>query len=107
ESAGSGLGRGPGRADRVIVHLPRRPRQEDRGRIPATRKLAVLLGVASCEWNMLASVVSSDDEADGIEYRIFLLPKADYKILDTWNVAGCAGRGLATWRSGTLSCPRT
>src|SRR6266571_1779974 len=31
-------------------------------------------GVASCEWNMLASVVSSDDEADGIEYRIFLLP---------------------------------
>src|SRR5262245_26886553 len=41
-------------------------------------------GVASCEWNMLASVVSSDDEADGIEYRIFLLPKGDYKILDTW-----------------------
>ena len=34
-------------------------------------------GVASCEWNMLASVVSSDDEADGIEYRIFLLNKND------------------------------
>ncbi|MFT4120428.1 acyl-CoA dehydrogenase family protein [Bradyrhizobium sp.] len=50
-------------------------------------------GVASCEWNMLASVVSSDDEADGIEYRIFLLPKADYKILDTWNVAGLRGTG--------------
>ena len=29
-------------------------------------------GVGSCAWNMLASVVSSDDEADGIEYRIFL-----------------------------------
>ncbi|WP_300256843.1 acyl-CoA dehydrogenase family protein [Bradyrhizobium sp.] len=50
-------------------------------------------GVASCEWNMLASVVSSDDEADGIEYRIFLLPKGDYKILDTWNVAGLRGTG--------------
>ncbi|MCP3445799.1 acyl-CoA dehydrogenase family protein [Bradyrhizobium sp. CCGUVB14] len=50
-------------------------------------------GVGSCEWNMLASVVSSDDEADGIEYRIFLLPKADYKILDTWNVAGLRGTG--------------
>jgi 3-hydroxy-9,10-secoandrosta-1,3,5(10)-triene-9,17-dione monooxygenase len=50
-------------------------------------------GVASCEWNMLASVVSSDDEADGIEYRIFLLPKADYKILDTWNVTGLRGTG--------------
>src|ERR1700745_3671281 len=43
-------------------------------------------GVESCEWNMLASVVSSDDEADGIEYRIFLLPKGGYKILDTLNV---------------------
>lgn len=50
-------------------------------------------GVASCEWNMLASIVSSDDEADGIEYRIFLLPKGDYKVLDTWNVAGLRGTG--------------
>lgn len=50
-------------------------------------------GVASCEWNMLASVVSSDDEADGIEYRIFLLPRSDYKILDTWNVTGLRGTG--------------
>jgi len=45
-------------------------------------------GVDSSEWNMLASVVSSDDEADGIEYRIFLLNKSDYKIKDTWNSAG-------------------
>lgn len=50
-------------------------------------------GVASCEWNMLASVVYSDDEADGIEYRIFLLPKDDYRVLDTWNVAGLRGTG--------------
>jgi len=50
-------------------------------------------GVASCEWNMLGSVVSSDDEADGIEYRIFLLPKTDYRILDTWNAAGLRGTG--------------
>ena len=50
-------------------------------------------GVASCEWNMLASVVYSDDEADGIEYRIFLLPKDNYKVLDTWNVAGLRGTG--------------
>src|SRR5215831_11199340 len=45
-------------------------------------------GVASCEWNMLASVVASDDEADGIEYRIFLVHKNDYKIVDTWNSVG-------------------
>jgi 3-hydroxy-9,10-secoandrosta-1,3,5(10)-triene-9,17-dione monooxygenase len=50
-------------------------------------------GVASCDWNMLASVVSSDDEADGIEYRIFLVHKNDYGILDTWNAAGLRGTG--------------
>jgi 3-hydroxy-9,10-secoandrosta-1,3,5(10)-triene-9,17-dione monooxygenase len=50
-------------------------------------------GVDSSEWNMLASVVSSDDEADGIEYRIFLVNKSDYKILDTWNATGLGGTG--------------
>jgi len=50
-------------------------------------------GVDSSEWNMLASVVSPDDEADGIEYRIFLLNKSDYKILDTWNATGLRGTG--------------
>lgn len=50
-------------------------------------------GVASCEWNMLASVVASDDEADGIEYRIFLVHKNDYRIVDTWNSVGLQGTG--------------
>ena len=50
-------------------------------------------GVDSCEWNMLASVVSTDDEADGIEYRIFLLNKSDYQIVDTWNATGLRGTG--------------
>jgi 3-hydroxy-9,10-secoandrosta-1,3,5(10)-triene-9,17-dione monooxygenase len=50
-------------------------------------------GVDSSEWNMLASVVSSDDEADGIEYRVFLLNRSDYKIKDTWNAAGLRGTG--------------
>ena len=42
---------------------------------------------------MLASVVSSDDEADGIEYRIFLLNRSEYKINDTWNATGLCGTG--------------
>src|SRR5277367_5952789 len=50
-------------------------------------------GVQSCVWNMMASVVSSDDEADGIEYRIFLLNKKDYKVKDTWNAVGLRGTG--------------
>ena len=50
-------------------------------------------GVESCDWNMLAGVVSSDDDADGIEYRIFLLNKSDYRINDTWNATGLSGTG--------------
>ena len=50
-------------------------------------------GVDSSAWNMLAGIVSSDDEADGIEYRIFLLPKGDYKIIDNWDAAGLRGTG--------------
>src|SRR6202035_4883078 len=50
-------------------------------------------GVNCSEWNMLASVVSSEDDADGIEYRIFLLPKSDYRIKDTWDAAGLRGTG--------------
>jgi 3-hydroxy-9,10-secoandrosta-1,3,5(10)-triene-9,17-dione monooxygenase len=50
-------------------------------------------GVNCSEWNMLASVVSSEDEADGIEYRIFLLPKSDYQVKDTWDATGLRGTG--------------
>ncbi len=50
-------------------------------------------GVDASEWNMLASVVSSEDEADGIEYRIFLLHKSDYRIKDTWEATGLRGTG--------------
>src|SRR3954451_4763216 len=50
-------------------------------------------GVDSSAWNMLAGIVASDDEADGIEYRIFLLPRGDYKIVDSWNASGLRGTG--------------
>jgi 3-hydroxy-9,10-secoandrosta-1,3,5(10)-triene-9,17-dione monooxygenase len=50
-------------------------------------------GVGSSEWNMLAGVVASDDEADGIEYRLFLVHRNDYKINDTWNATGLCGTG--------------
>lgn len=50
-------------------------------------------GVDSCAWNMLAGIVSSDDEADGIEYRVFLVPRQDYRIIDMWNVTGLKGTG--------------
>src|SRR6201994_3012650 len=50
-------------------------------------------GVDSSEWNMLASVVFSEDEADGVEYSVFLLNRNDYVIKDTWNATGLRGTG--------------
>ena len=50
-------------------------------------------GVDSSTWNMLAGIVSSDDDADGVEYRVFLLKQDDYKILDTWSSTGLKGTG--------------
>jgi 3-hydroxy-9,10-secoandrosta-1,3,5(10)-triene-9,17-dione monooxygenase len=48
-------------------------------------------GVVACGGNMLASVVASDDEADGVDYRLFLLNRRDYAVDDTWNAAGLRG----------------
>ncbi|MDB5656504.1 MAG: acyl-CoA dehydrogenase [Tardiphaga sp.] len=50
-------------------------------------------GVDPSTWNMLAGIVSSEDEADGVEYRIFLLPEQDYTIIDTWKSSGLKGTG--------------
>ena len=50
-------------------------------------------GVDPSTWNMLAGVVSSDDEADGVEYRVFLLRDTEYDIIDTWKSTGLRGTG--------------
>lgn len=50
-------------------------------------------GVDPSAWNMLAGIVSSDDDAEGVEYRVFLLKKEDYAIIDTWKSSGLKGTG--------------
>lgn len=48
-------------------------------------------GVDVCQWNMLAGVVREEGEAP--DHRIFLVPRSDYEILDTWHVTGLKGTG--------------
>src|SRR5258708_31510996 len=45
-------------------------------------------GVGSCEWNMLARVVYSDDGAEGIRDRIFLCTRRGSKIRARWIECG-------------------
>ena len=48
-------------------------------------------GIDACAWTMLGGIASADGELP--DYRVFLLPAADYCIIDTWHAAGLRGTG--------------
>jgi 3-hydroxy-9,10-secoandrosta-1,3,5(10)-triene-9,17-dione monooxygenase len=48
-------------------------------------------GVDSAVWNMLGGIVR--DGAEAVEYRMFLLPRDDFTIVDNWHVLGLRGTG--------------
>ena len=50
-------------------------------------------GVDNCEWNMLAVTVYDDDGKTPIDWRLCLVPKTDYEIIDTWFAMGMVGTG--------------
>jgi 3-hydroxy-9,10-secoandrosta-1,3,5(10)-triene-9,17-dione monooxygenase len=50
-------------------------------------------GVDLCGWIMLGAIVGGEMEEDPAEYRIFLLPRDDYKIIDTWEAGGLEATG--------------
>ena len=52
-------------------------------------------GVDSSAWNMLGGIVRDRNAPDDApaEYRIFLLPREDYRIIDNWHVLGLRGTG--------------
>jgi 3-hydroxy-9,10-secoandrosta-1,3,5(10)-triene-9,17-dione monooxygenase len=50
-------------------------------------------GVDNSDWNMLAVTVLSDDGKTPVDWRLCLVPKSDYKIIDTWYAMGMEGTG--------------
>ncbi len=50
-------------------------------------------GCDHCQWVFLGGFVASETEGKPPEMRTFLVPRADYKIDDTWHVAGLKGTG--------------
>jgi len=48
-------------------------------------------GVDNCGWNMLAVTIYEDDKA--VDWRLCLVPKSDYTIIDTWYAMGMVGTG--------------
>lgn len=54
-------------------------------------------GIDDCDWVMLGAIVAAEEsgalaEPAG-EYRLFLLPRRDYQVRDTWQVVGLCGSG--------------
>jgi len=50
-------------------------------------------GVDNSDWNMLAVTIYGDDGKTAIDWRLCLVPKADYQIHDTWYAMGMVGTG--------------
>jgi 3-hydroxy-9,10-secoandrosta-1,3,5(10)-triene-9,17-dione monooxygenase len=50
-------------------------------------------GVDNSDWNMLAVTVYGDDGKAPIDWRLCLVPKSDYEIIDTWYAMGMVATG--------------
>ena len=48
-------------------------------------------GVDNSDWNMLAVTVYEQDKA--VDWRLCLVPKSDYQVVDTWYAMGMVGTG--------------
>ncbi|MGZ3291262.1 MAG: acyl-CoA dehydrogenase family protein [Xanthobacteraceae bacterium] len=49
--------------------------------------------VDNSDWNMLAVSIYGDDGKMPIDWRLCLVPKSDYEIIDTWYAMGMAATG--------------
>ena len=58
-------------------------------------------GVEPSAWNMLGGIVQGDVP----EYRIFLLPRSDYRIIDNWHVMGLRGTGSSDVEASNVFVP--
>jgi 3-hydroxy-9,10-secoandrosta-1,3,5(10)-triene-9,17-dione monooxygenase len=50
-------------------------------------------GVDNSDWNMLAVTVYGDDGRTPVDWRLCLVPKSDYEIIDTWYAMGMGATG--------------
>jgi 3-hydroxy-9,10-secoandrosta-1,3,5(10)-triene-9,17-dione monooxygenase len=50
-------------------------------------------GVEPSRWNILAGVVTPQDETEASEMRMFLVPSSAYRIVATWDAMGLGGTG--------------
>jgi 3-hydroxy-9,10-secoandrosta-1,3,5(10)-triene-9,17-dione monooxygenase len=62
-------------------------------------------GVDNSDWNMLAVTVHGDDGKTPVDWRLCLVPKADYEIIDTWDAMGMEATGSKDVAASELFVP--
>jgi 3-hydroxy-9,10-secoandrosta-1,3,5(10)-triene-9,17-dione monooxygenase len=62
-------------------------------------------GVDNSDWNMLAVTVYGDDGKTAVDWRLCLVPKSDYEIIDTWYAMGMAATGSKDVKVSELFVP--
>jgi 3-hydroxy-9,10-secoandrosta-1,3,5(10)-triene-9,17-dione monooxygenase len=90
-----GANGGDGRADTRIAGsliFPAGHAEPVEGGYRLSGRWAFSSGVDACSWSMLGGTVEGDEDNPG-EYRLFLLPRSDYSVNDTWFAAGLGGSG--------------
>ena len=61
-------------------------------------------GVGSSSWNMLACVVR-DAAGKPVDYRMCVVPKSEYQIVDDWQVMGLSGTGSMSVKCDKVFVP--
>ena len=61
--------------------------------------------VDNSDWNMLAVTVYGDDGKTAVDWRLCLVPKSDYEIIDTWYAMGMAATGSKDVKVSELFVP--
>ena len=88
-----GVGRQPGCADRLVDRAGCRARAQGRRRIHRQRPLAVLLRRRQLGLEHAGRHRLGDDGKTAVDWRLCLVPKSDYEIIDTWYAMGMAATG--------------
>ena len=50
-------------------------------------------GSDHCQWAMLGGMIPAANEGEMPEMMFFLVPRAEYQVVDTWHVSGLCGTG--------------
>ncbi len=62
-------------------------------------------GVMHADWVMLAGIVQAGEGGGGGEMRMFIVPRAQVEVIDTWQVDGMAGTGSNDMQVRALFVP--